>query len=120
MHIHGMSYRAINRLLSLELEHGRVHLSEKAIQHMRERHPNDLTQCMASLDVIITAPDFAGQSPLHPDNFVLVKHVGDVEIMVALSTTSDEYGDYPVESSYIIDHNTFRRRVRKGYYKPIK
>ena len=74
---------------------------------------------MAALEQVIAMPDYVGQSPLHPENFVLIKEVEEQVILVALSTVPNESGNYPVQSAYIIDHHTFQRRIRKGYFRPL-
>ena len=72
-HINGLPYQAINSLLSLRLEHDVVHLSDRTIKHICERHPKDYELCLVSIETIIIEPDYVGQSPLHPENFVLIK-----------------------------------------------
>ena len=85
------------------MEHGEVHLSAMAIQHIKERHPSDYKACLAFIEEIIASPKYIGQSPLHPDNFSLVKEVGGIFAMVAIITKTNEYGKYPIMSAYIID-----------------
>jgi hypothetical protein len=118
-HIVGLPYQSINKLFLLMLEHGTVHLSDKTIQHIRERHPKDYDLCMAFIDTIIAAPDFIGQSPLHSENFVLIKKVEERFLLTAISTIPDEYNEYPLQSAYMIDHNVVQRRLRKGFFKRI-
>jgi len=85
---------------------------------MQERHPNDYTLCIASIETVIATPDYIGQAPHHRDNFELVKYVSDMVVLVAVSAIPDEHGDYPVQSSYTITHHTLKRRLRKGHLKP--
>lgn len=119
-HINGLPYQAVNSLFFLRLEHDVVHLSDMAIKHICERHPHDYELCLASIEIIIIEPDYVGQSPLHPDNFVLIKQVMDSFLMIAISTIPDEYGEYPVQSAYVVDSGALQRRLRKGYLKKIK
>jgi hypothetical protein len=114
-HIEGLPYQSINALLSLTLKHGTVHLSDKTIQHIRERHSKDYDLCLTSIDTIVTAPDFIGQEPHHLENFEVVKRIGEVMVLVAIGSVPNEYGKYPVLSSYIIPHNAMQRRLRKGH-----
>lgn len=114
-HIHGLPHQAVNRLLSLRLEHSVAHLSAQAIRHIRKRHPADATLCLASIETIITAPDFIGQEPHHLENFELVKQIGEVMVLVAIGSIPNEYGKYPILSSYVIPHNALQRRLRKKH-----
>lgn len=114
-HINGLPYNAINALLPLCLTHGTVYLSEKTIRHIEERHPDDFILCMASIDTIIATPDFIDQEPHHRENFEVIKNMNGVIVLVAISAVPDEYGDYPIQSSYIIPHNALHRRLRKGH-----
>jgi len=118
-HIGNLPYQAINKALSLNLQHDTVYLSEKAIHHIWERHPNDYHVCMEAIEVIVSTPDFTGQSPLHPDNFILIKQVQELMLLAAISVLPDEHGDYPVQSSYTIDNNALHHRLRKGFLKRI-
>jgi|GEM_PF-6415937 len=118
--INGLPYHAINSLLSICLEHDAVHLSEKTIQHIYERHPQECELCLEFIEAIIVAPDYIGQSPLHQENFVLIKQIMDLFLMIAICTVPNEYGKYPVMSSYIVPENTLQRRIRKGFLKPYK
>ena len=118
-HIGGLPFEAINIVLSLTLKHNVAYLSDSTIAHMRERHPTDFDLCAASLEITILQPDYVGQSPLHPTNFVLIKEIAGKFILVAMSAVQDDLGDYPVQSSYLIDRATTQRRLRKGYFKPL-
>lgn len=115
--IKGLPYQAINSLLIQELKHGVVHLSNKTIRHVMEKHPKDYEVCLGNLELVISKPDFVGQSPLHKENFVVVKKVDEIFIMVAISSIADEYGEYPIMSTYLIPSSTVRRRIRVGYFK---
>jgi len=45
--------------------------------------------------------------------------VNGLLVLIAVSVMPNEYGKYPVESSYIIERYTLQRRIRKGYLKRI-
>ena len=119
-HINGLPVTHINELLSLELTHDIVHISNQAIKHIKERHPDDYVFCLESLETVVQLPDLTGQSPLHPDHFVLIKQIKASFLLAAISAIPDEYSEYPLMSSYIIDKNVVQRRIRKGFFKPIK
>lgn len=115
-HIVGLPYAALNASLSLSLAHARVHLSVQAIRHICERHPHDAAFCLQAIEPTIITPDYAGQSPRHPDNFVLIKTLETRTLLVAIRTSVDRLGDYPIQSAYVIDASTVQRRLRKGYF----
>lgn len=117
--INGLPYQAINCLLIRDLKHDIVHISDKTIRHIIEKHPNDYGICLENLELVISKPDFVGQSPLHKGNFVVVKKLGDAFIMVAISLVVNEHGKYPIMYSYIIPNNTVKRRIRVGYFKAM-
>lgn len=116
--IDGLPYKTINVLLDgFTLVTSQVHLSERAIQHIHERHPEDSNICLASIETIVTAPDFVGQAPHYPSNFEIIKRIENHMILVAISAIPNEYGKYPIQSAYIIPHDTVRRRLRKRHVR---
>ena len=117
--IEGLPYQTLNRLLTVTLEHGKIHLSNKAIMHIHERHLHDAPYCLAHLDKVITHPEIAGKSPSHPDNFVLVKKIEERFLLVAVSEVKNVNGNYPLLSSYFIDEDGVARRIRKGFFIKI-
>jgi hypothetical protein len=88
-HINGLPYQAVNYLLPLRLEHAVVHLSDKTIQHICERHPNDYELCLTHIEIAVSKPDYIGQEPHHPENFEVVRIVGDAMVLVAISSIAD-------------------------------
>lgn len=118
-HIDGLPFATINTLLSLDLKHGNVHISDKAIQHIRERHPEDFSTCLAALENIIRTPECIGQEPHHRENFEVIGNISGLWVLVAICSIMDDYGDYPILSSYPIPNGTFQRRLRKGYIQRI-
>lgn len=118
-HIRGLPYRVINTVLALALARDVVHVSEQTLEHMLTRHPKDYELCDAYLEQVILTPEYVGQSPHHKENFEIIKRVHSHIILVAISVSPDEYGDYPVKSAYTINHDTLRRRLRKCYIKPL-
>jgi hypothetical protein len=111
-HIEGLPYRKINNILKLKLSGNRVHLSKKAIAHIKDKHPDDYKVCFAGIEEAICSPDYIGQSPFHKANYELVKLTDKGNILVAMSSIADKYGYYPIESTYLLEKSTLMRRVR--------
>jgi hypothetical protein len=118
-HIEGLPFHQINQLLPLKLQHGTVHVSVSAIRHISERHHVDANICLIALPEIIRTPDWVGQSPYHSINFELVKRIGNYLILTAISSIPDDYGDYPLQSAYLLPANTLHRRLRKRHLIPF-
>lgn len=113
--VSGLPYEAINRNLKLNLKHGTVHVSEETLRHIKARHPADFDLCSAHLVSVIQKPDYIGQGPHYSTSFEVVKVLAQGIVLVAISSVPDEYGDYPVESSYVIPRGAIQRRLRKKH-----
>lgn len=116
----GMPYQAINRALGLILSNDKVHMSERAHGHIMQRHLADYELCMDLLDGGIAQPDFAGQTPLHPDNFFLIRQHKAKNLLVAVSKIPNDFGKYPLQSCYLIDNDSLHRRLRKTTVRALK
>ena len=116
----GLPCERVNELLKLELTGGAVHISEKVLQHIKERHPLDGVDDMQVIESVIIAPDYIGQAPHHQENFELIKCVEDRYVLVAVSGRLNDYGKYPVQSAYTVPRDTIHRRIRKGYLNICK
>ncbi len=116
-HISGLPYEKINDLLGIGLTSNKTYLSIAAIEHIKEKHCAQFEICLEHIDNVIWKPDYAGQSPNHKDNFVLMKTVGKLIILAAIAIKPDEYGDHTILSSYLLDRNALKARIRKGYLK---
>lgn len=114
-----LPYATLNQILPLHLHSPFVHLSETAHAHIADRHPYDYILCMQWLAETIRQPDLAGFSPRHPGNFSLIKGYEERNLLVAISQTLNAYGKYPLQSCYLIDHDTLHRRIRRGFVKPL-
>ncbi|MDX1949775.1 MAG: hypothetical protein SFT90_04675 [Rickettsiales bacterium] len=109
--ISGLPYKAINKLLNLNLEHDVVHLSGSVIVHVKRKHP-EYKYAIGKIDEVIKSPDFIGQSPDHIINFEVIKKFKKNYVLVAISSRKDRRGDYPVMSAYVIYENTIQKRLR--------
>lgn len=116
----GLPYEAVNQLLSLDLAHGVVHLSEQAIHHMQVRHPEDFSLCITHVRSVLRTPEYIGQAPHHARNFEVVKQVEGRWVLIAVSSDANEYGVYPIESAYTIPESARQRRVRKQHLYPLE
>ncbi len=116
--ISGLPYKEINRLLKLKLQHGTVHLSGRVILHIRQKH-DDHKFCIPKIVEVVESPKYVGMSPLHDKNFMIVKSFKNKFVLVAISSEQDIHGDYPIMSSYLIDEDVLKRRLRKGHLKEI-
>jgi hypothetical protein len=113
-----LPYKTINKLLGLKLQHGNVRLSGKVILHIKKGH-SDHKFCIPKIDEVVKSPEYAGKSPLHDANFMIIKSFKDKFVLVAISSEKDHRGDYSIMSAYLIDENVLKRRLRKGYLKKI-
>lgn len=119
-HIESLPYKKINKILKLKLSGNRVHLSKKAIAHIKDKHPKDAGFCLSNIDEVICDPDYIGQAPHHSTNYEMVKVVADVAILVALSSIKNAEGNYPIESTYPISKSALMRRVRIKHLLAMK
>lgn len=108
----------INAALGTELEPGHAWLSATAHRHMALDHPGDYPICITHLEAAISAPTYIGQAAHHPDNIEIIKRIrlpSATTILVALSLTRNEHGNYNVRSSYLIEEKDVdaRRRARR-------
>jgi len=119
-HIYGLPYKKINSLLDLDIKSERVYLSRKAIEHIKERHPYEYQICLKNISSIIRNPDYIGQSPGYKDKYELVKIIDQEIILVAMNALANTYGNYPIESAYIIAKSTLKRRLRTKHLKNLQ
>lgn len=113
---------AINRVLGTELEPGNVWLSAQAHRHMAEDHPEDYPTCIATLELAISNPTFAGQAPKTRDNFEIVRRILKPEgyaVLVAIGLVIDKNGLYRVRSSYLIKSEKVDTRRQAGHLRPV-
>lgn len=96
---------------------GMVHFSVKTQEHTDKRHPTDFNLSLQHLAQMVTRPDYIGQSPHQPDGFELIGEVraGGELILVVIYLRPDRRRRYFVKSTYRIDRNKLKRRLRKGF-----
>ena len=112
-----LPYKLINKLLNTELKNGATHLSKIAHKHIFDSHPKHYDFCIERIAESIKSPDYIGQSPLHKENFEIIKSFDDKFVLVAISLKQNKFGKYPIKSCYMIDANTLNRRLRTKHLK---
>jgi len=112
-----LPYKKINKLLKLQLTKDVAYLSKAAIEHIKLKHTDDYEICLENISSVICHPDYIGQSPHYKDKYEMVKITEAAIILVAMNALPNAYGNYPVESAYIIAESTLRRRIRTGHLK---
>jgi hypothetical protein len=113
----------INALLMLELEPGEAWLSQAAHRHIATDHADCYEICMEHIVRVVTAPTFVGQAPHHGGNIELIGRIpmGDGKsVLVAVGLTPNNFGNYNVRSSYVIDEKDLDNRKRSGRAKIVR
>jgi hypothetical protein len=103
----------INQALGLEFEPGEVVFSVPAQKHALKEHPNEFMTCLPFAGLTVRDPTYAGEGFRNPGKIELIRRVPHPmpereALLVAIATTRDEHGHYPVCSIYPIPQSTLR------------
>jgi len=94
----------------------RIMISPQRLAHLRRRHPQWLTFCLAHMGDVLASPDYIGQRPrADPRRVEFVRLVGRPHRWLLVSVKFlDQTGEAWVNSAYRIDDRYLTRRVRTG------
>jgi hypothetical protein len=117
-----LPHEAINRTLELDLTFGEVILSRAAQVHAERRHPDDYGRLLPFLGSVIANPLYVGDD---------IKNAGKIELvgrasaavnfmLIAVSITQDEAGQYHIASFYPVSREKIDARRQKGFLQVLK
>lgn len=106
----------LSEMLCLEGGCMEIFIDERAIRHIKKRHPYTYKTYFDKLSEILSAPDYIGIQGLVANRFELVKQYKDT-LLVALKI--DEMFRIFVSSMYIIESHRIEKRIAYGKLKVV-
>lgn len=110
---------AINKALGLELERGNLILKFAAQVHANKRHPKEYASIFPKLTEVLSNCLYVGDDHKNHDKFELIGKIHELNqfILIAITITIDEGGNYRVASFYPVAKDKIQKRREKGYLK---
>lgn len=119
-----LNTRIIRQTLGLVLKKGDVVYSAAMHQKLKIKHKEDYAAVKTNLSHCLSAPDYVGIHPNHPNKIMLVKHVEGLgngkPAMVVAAVSKPVNGTYAGASAYGLSKNQLLNGLGRGYLKPTK
>lgn len=108
---------AINQLLGLELEEGKVIMTESAQNHANFRHPLDYGKLLPHVAQVVARPLYIGDDLKNPNKMELVSKIPalGMGLLIAVNLEMDEHGRYQIHSFYPISEKKIQSRLAKNH-----
>jgi len=116
---------AISQATKRPAEAGSIVISDIALQHAKNDHPEDFDEAVKVLKTKLRKPEFfgppkpgaAGQTIAY--YYVTLDQTGRA-VVLPVSTDRNRYGNYEARSFYIASAHTIDRRLKNGEIFPVK
>jgi hypothetical protein len=116
-----MDVELIATLYGHELDPGPIVLTEAALAHVRKQHPADWARCLPHVGEVLADPTYVGDDT---GNIGKIEFVGRMKgsgepLLVAVTITRSDAGDYHVTSFYPITQARIDLRRRSGLLRNV-
>lgn len=108
--------------LGIELEPGRVRLSEGVRIHIKRRHPDDYARCLPFIGSVVASPLYMGDDFKNPGKIEFVSRLpaaGGGGTLVAISLTISDDGWYELSTFYPVSKAKIENRRAKNHLKSV-
>ncbi|WP_333824452.1 PBECR3 domain-containing polyvalent protein [Pinisolibacter sp.] len=116
-----MDVDLVEKLYGHELDPGMIVLTDAALAHVKKQHPTDWARCLPHVRAVLDGPTYIGDDTRNAGKIEFIGRMppNGEPLLVAVTVTRSDSGNYHVTSFYPITQAKIDRRRHDGLLRNV-